>query len=228
MEQGNLSGAYADANALLKRHPESGQAHFALAYVLRYAGLLTDSVHECEAALKLNPGDYRYRSCAWAFLQLGKTDRAMDFVHLDAGSEWATFITPQILLASEKMAEAKSSIRTMPATQRYHRDFLEVCLQLRPSSEQDRIAHETEASLLQEADPERRFNQAAILAFCGEKDIALRLLKTTVGHNYCPYTALKTDPLLMKLRGAPEFNVLIATARECQDNFLSERNRSVQ
>ena len=39
-ERGELIDSYAEAAALVKRRPESVSAHFALAYVLRYAGLL--------------------------------------------------------------------------------------------------------------------------------------------------------------------------------------------
>jgi len=192
--------------------------------VLRYAGLLNDSVHECETALALSPGDFTYRSCAWGLLQLGKTDRAMDFVRLDNGSEWATFITPQILLAAGRISDARDSVRALPASPRYHRDLLEACLQPRPSSELSRIAHETETALLEEADPERRFNQAAILAFCGQNEIALRLLKTAVAHNYCGYSALQSDPLLTKLHGTSGFEQLLSAASECQKKFLASQN----
>jgi len=40
VEQGDLAKAYQDAKALVARHPESAQAHFALSYVLRYGGSL--------------------------------------------------------------------------------------------------------------------------------------------------------------------------------------------
>lgn len=38
-ERGELRNAYAEALALIKRRPDSAYAHFALAYVLRYAGI---------------------------------------------------------------------------------------------------------------------------------------------------------------------------------------------
>ena len=47
-ERGELGDAYAEAAALVKRRPESASAHFALAYVLRYAGLLDESTRECD------------------------------------------------------------------------------------------------------------------------------------------------------------------------------------
>ena len=49
---------------MVKKRPESAQAHFTLAYVLRYVGLLDKSAQECETALALDRGNYYFRSCA--------------------------------------------------------------------------------------------------------------------------------------------------------------------
>ena len=89
VERGDLGRAYDAATDLVRRRPESADAHFALSYVLRYAGMLEQSGKECNEARQLDPGNFAFRSCAWSFVEMGKTDRAMDFVHLDAGSEWA-------------------------------------------------------------------------------------------------------------------------------------------
>jgi len=88
-DEGNIVAAFAQASALVKDRPESAQAHFALAYVQRYAGALDESARECDRALTLDRGNYQFRSCALTFLELDKPRRAMDFVHLDSGSEWA-------------------------------------------------------------------------------------------------------------------------------------------
>jgi uncharacterized protein HemY len=89
VERSESNKAYKQAQELVKRHPESADAHFTLAYVLRYAGLLEEAGHECDVAIALAPGNFTFRSCAWSFSQLGKTGRAMDFIRLDAGSEWS-------------------------------------------------------------------------------------------------------------------------------------------
>ena len=78
-ERGEIGNAYAEASALVKRRPDSAYAHFALGYVLRYVGLLEESAHECDTALALDRGNYQFRSCAWAFVQLGQPTRAMEF-----------------------------------------------------------------------------------------------------------------------------------------------------
>jgi len=66
------------------------------------------------------------------------------------------------------------------------------------------------------------------LSYCGQKDAALHLLRNAIEHNYCAYTALQTDPLLVKLRGTLEFSELLAAAKECQNRFLAQRNQSPQ
>ncbi len=88
-EHGELADASAQAVALVKRRPESAQAHFILAYVLRYAGLLVESAQECRAALALDRGDFQFRSCATTFMQLNQPQMAMEFAHLDRASEYA-------------------------------------------------------------------------------------------------------------------------------------------
>ena len=108
--------------------------------------MLEQSTRECNAALALDPGNYTFRSCAWAFMELGKAARARDFVRLDAGSEWAAYVLPSILLREGKTAEAKEAVKQMPTAPRYHRDLLEACLQMRPPSDLDRIAQQLEAN----------------------------------------------------------------------------------
>ena len=98
-EQGK---AYQDARNLVEKHPESAQVHFMLGYVLRYAGMLEESARECDAALALDPGNWQFRSCTWAFMELGKFTRARDFIRLDAGSEWANYAMPSLLLREAK------------------------------------------------------------------------------------------------------------------------------
>src|SRR5437667_426612 len=125
--QGEVGSAYAEASALVKKRPESAQAHFALAYVLRYVGLLDQSAHECETALASDRGNYIFRSCALVFMELNQQQRAMDFVRLDAGSEWAARTAAYIFLREGKLAEARQSIQKTSANPLMARDLLESC-----------------------------------------------------------------------------------------------------
>ena len=217
METGELGKAYQAAQAFVRRRPENAQAHFALSYVYRYAGMLEQATQECDAALALNPGNYMFRSCAWAFMELGNTARAADYIRLDAGSEWAAYVMPSLLLREGKIAEAREAVKHMPTAPRYHRDLLEACLQLRPASDLDRIAQELEANRANEADPEMLYYQGALLGYCGKEQAAINLLQNAVERNYCAYSNLVSDPLLAKLRTDPAIDGVLTSARECQD-----------
>ena len=225
VERGELGKAYQAAQALVKLRPESGEAHFAMSYVYRYAGMLEQAASECNTATALDPGNYAFRSCAWAFMELGKTERAEEFVRLDAGSEWAAYVTPSILLREGKIQEAREAVKHMPTAPRYHRDLLEACLQLRAPSELDRIAQEDETNLPSDPDAETWYYQGTVLAFCGKKQAALHMLEAAVGQNYCAYSNLLSDPLLAKLRADPAFDKVLTAAAACQEAVRASVNQ---
>ncbi len=218
VERGELGKAYDTAEALVKSRPQSAQAHFALSYVFRYAGMLEQSARECNAAITLDPGNYMFRSCAWTFMELGQTERAMEFLQLDAGSEWAAYVTPSLLVREGKIAQAKEAVKHMPSAPRYHRDLLEACLGLRSPSEQDRIAHDLENNQANELDPELLYYQGAWLGYCGKNQAALRLLQSAVERSYCAYSNMLNDPMLAKLRADQAFNKVLTAAGQCQDD----------
>ncbi len=224
VERGELGKAYEAAESFVKRRPENAQSHFALSYVYRYAGMLEPATKECDAALALNPGNYMFRSCAWAFMELGNTARAADFVRLDAGSEWAAYVAPSLLLREGKITEAQEAVKHMPTAPRYHRDLLEACLQLRPASDLDRIAQELEANRAGELDPEMLYYEGALLGYCGKKQAALNLLQTAVERNYCSYSNLVSDRLLAKLRSDPAIDKVLTLAGECQEAMRTSGN----
>ena len=226
-ERGELAKAYQDAQNLIQRQPKNAMAHFILGYVLRYAGLLDESARACEDALALDSGDYTFRVCSLTYSQLGNPERAMDFIRLDAGSAWYNNNVVRLLWEEGKFAEAQEAVQKLPPDAASYAKFYKACVNRpdtqSPSAEMDRIVREQEPTVLANPDPEDRYLFAADLAFCGEKDAALRMLRSAIEGRYCAYTALQKDPLLTSLRSTPEFAQLLSTAKQCQDNFLAER-----
>ncbi len=216
VERGDLGRAYNAATELVKRRPQSADAHFALSYVLRYAGMLERSTEECNTARQLDPGNFAFRSCAWSFLELGKTDRAMDFVHLDAGSEWAAWVTPYVYLAEGDKAQAYGASKSMGKADTYHRELMEACTAPQKPADMADIVRKSESSTMMEADPEAWYHVGALMAACGQKEPALRLLKAAVQQNYCAYSALLDDPLLKELRKESAFNEVLTAGSNCQ------------
>lgn len=219
VERRQPTSAYRDAQMLVRQHPESAPAHFTFAYVLRYAGMLEESTRECDAALALDPGNYQFRSCAWSFMQLGRTARARDFIRLDAGSEWSRYIMPSLILREGNVEEARQAVKQMPGGPRYGRDLVEACLDPKAGPKLDAIVHQLETTE-PDADPELAFHPGAILTFCGKKSAAVHLLKSAIERDYCAYSQLQFDPLLAKLRGSREYDQLLSEAKQCQQKYL--------
>ena len=216
VERGELGRAYDAATDLVNRRPQSADAHFALAYVLRYAGILDRSTQECNTARQLDPGNFTFRTCAWSFLEMGKMDRAIDFVHLDAGSEWAAWVTPYIYLAQGSISEAHDAARNMGKASSYHRELMEACTASPRPTDLAKIVHDQEASVMTEPDAEAWYHVGALMAACGQNEPALRLLRAAVQQNYCAYGALLDDPLLKDLRKETQFNQVLTAASNCQ------------
>jgi len=216
VERGELGRAYDAATDLVRRQPRNADAHFALSYVLRYAGMLERSTQECKTARQLDPGNFSFRSCAWSFLEMGKTDGAMDFLHLDAGTEWAAWVSPYVYLAEGNMAEARDAAKNMGKAPTYHRELMEACTAAQRPADLAKIVRETEASVMMEPDAEAWYHVGALMASCGQNEPALRLLKAAVQQNYCAYSALLDDPLLKELRKETAFNEVLTAASNCQ------------
>ncbi len=223
VERGELGRAYDAATDLVRRRPQSADAHFALSYVLRYAGMQEKATQECNTARSLDPGNFNFRSCAWAFLELGQTDKAMDFLHLDAGTEWANWVTPYVYMAAGNAEQARESAKNVAKAPAYHRELLVACTQAQRPADMERIVRESVASTMTEADPEAWYHVGALMAYCGQKDAALKLLKAAVQQNYCAYSALLADPLLKDLRKETAFNEVLTAGSKCQETLKEGR-----
>jgi len=224
VERGELEKSYTEMEQLLKRRPEYGYAHFAVSYVLRYAGLLKEAQHECDTALALDPGDYRLRSCSEAFFLDGEYPRAMEYNALDAGSQFSKRDEVIILLRQGRNVEALEKLRTITDDGRYR--LAQACIEKRPSSEIDELSKGVLGFAL--SDPEVRYTTAEIEAFCGRNQVALGLLRQAVQGRFCSYPALDSDPLFSSLRHTAEFQEIRVAAIDCQNKFVAFRNQHRQ
>jgi serine/threonine protein kinase len=218
IEWGELDKA-AEAEALVKRRPDNAEAHFTVAYVYRYAGLLEAAAQECDTALALDPGDFNLRSCAFAYLQLGRTQKALQYVSLDANSAWARNVTPAILLRAGQTAQARQAAEQMTKDAPWYGGLLQTCL-LRPA-EMTQATRAAAPALMLLRDPEMKYLHASLLAYCGQEQTAFDLLRGAIEQNYCASSALQVDPLWARLREKPEFSELQSLANQCQNRFLT-------
>ncbi len=223
VESGEIVKAYQAAKALVTAHPENASAHFALAYVLRYGGAVEESGRECDTALSLDPGNYRLRSCAFTFDQLGNYARAMQFLQLDAGTEWSSSNMHREYIRAGQLAKARELAQTF--RDQAWAQLLSACMD-NPSSENTvRLLREAAASFSADRDPEPPYVVAPDLLFCGQKELALGMIKSAIDHHFCAYSGLQNDSIWTKLRGTPEFAELGSAAKKCRDDFMAERDK---
>ena len=225
-DRGDLVGGYRQAKAMLQNRPQSGQAHFAMSYVFRYAGMFQEATRECDQAMRFDPGNFAYRSCAAPFMTIGDTRRAEDFINLDAGSEWSNYVEVSNLMRAGKPDAARRRLAELAPTLSpfFRPEVMRACLASPPASDLRALATATERDLMSYPDPEPRYNFGMVLSYCGVTDISYHLLSSAIQKNYCMYDGLLHDPLGANLRNTPEFHQLLAAAKECQDRFLAERD----
>ena len=219
VEGGDLGGALEKASDLLGREPDSARAHFTMAYVLRYAGLLENSAGECKAARAVDPRNSAFRSCAFTFLLLGQYDRATEYASVDAGSQYSLGRKMDVLLRQGKRDEALQEIglilppRSTP--------MVEAVLRHRPEEEIEALSRDVEAFFLPQRDSEVKYWAASILAFCGRREAALRMLRRSVEENYLACAAMDRDPLFAGIRDTPEFGRIRALALARQKQIVA-------
>jgi serine/threonine protein kinase len=224
-DAGKLPQAYQEAKAMIEKRPQNGFAHFTLSYVLRYAGLSKEGAEECDLAVRLDPGNYQFRSCTSLFFMIGQYDRAREFANLDAGSEMANNAEIIILLSEGKAAEAVARLRQVPESTFFHTRALEVCYTTPKPPDSEKILQQAEKEIFAYRDPEPRFNQAALFNPCLGNRFTGRLVRSAIEGGYCAYDYLQLDPLFAAFRKTSEYPVVLGQAKQCRDRFLAERDR---
>jgi TolB-like protein len=215
-----LRRSYQDLKDLLRRLPDSARLHFAMGYVLRYAGMLEQSESECDAALLVDAQDAGVRSCAVAFMLHGDYGRARDYLRLDLGSDWQKAITVDLLLREGKEKEAWEA-RPAATPQWGGYRVLLATLEHRPPNEISALAR----AVVPNEDAEVNYFSAAHLAYAGQADAALAMLRITIEGGYCSYPAIDTDPLFARVRRTQAFAQMRSAGIACNKELLANPSR---
>ena len=218
-ERGDLVQAHRIAVELLRRRPDDPNLHHVLSYVLRYGGSLEEAGHECELAVLL-ASKVVWGSCSTTFMELGNYDRSKFFLRKDLSSEWSKAHTLEVLL---RQGRTQDALR-IPAPQIPHWDsykMLLACARGEPATEIRSLASKVEV----DDDPEVNYLFAGHLAYCGQAEAAVRMLKVAIDRNYCSYPAMDKDPFFNSLRSNATFQKLRQASIACHNNFLSDRDK---
>ena len=224
-DAGKLAQAYREAKSMVDKRPQSGFAHFTMSYVLRYAALSKEAAQECDLALRLDPGNYQFRSCAGVFFTTGQYDHAREFLKLDAGSEWSSNVEVQILLREGKTNEALEQLRRLPESSFFHTRALEACYGDPRAPGSAQLLQQFQKEILAYHDPEPKFAQARNFNPCLGNAFTARLMRSAIEGGFCTYDYLQLDPALAGFRKSEEYPALLTQAKQCQDRFIAERDQ---
>ncbi len=211
-------------SAALERNPNSADAHWELGYAYRFAGLLPESVRECERAREIDPQVKLYSSALNSYLYLGEYDRFLnslpqtDSVYIlfyrgfaeyykhDAGSALAHFDRAYVLNSTTFQAALSKALAD--ALRHDSADGLRVLNQTLERVEKRGVT-----------DPEGLYKLAQAFAALGDASAGMKILRRAIDGGFFCYPYFRTDPLLDPLRNQPGFAELMETARTRHERF---------
>src|SRR5580704_7980786 len=207
----------------LKTNGNYAFAHWELGYAYRFAGMLDESVAECERARQLDPFVKANGSVLNAYLYLGQYRRFLESLPVDNSSSilfyrgFGEFHEKQFDQASRDFDRAYELDPTLytgigkALSDSIHQHGAEG-LQLLSGLE--RTVRERGVG-----DPEGIYKIAQAYAVLGDKISAMRTLRMGVESGFFSYPYLSKDPLLNDLRHEPEFEQTLNTARQRHEAF---------
>jgi DNA-binding winged helix-turn-helix (wHTH) protein/TolB-like protein/Tfp pilus assembly protein PilF len=224
IDTGKVEEAVPLLREALKTNPNHAEAHWELGYAYRFAGMLEESIVECERARQLDPLVKANGSALNSYLYLGQYDKFLRslpdlndsaFVVFYRGfgeyyqKNWeqaAKDFDRAFMLDPTLYTQIGKALSDSIA----HRDSegLEILRSLETKIEERGVG-----------DPEAMYKIAqAYLAF-GDKASALRTLRLSIENGFFCYPYFTTDPLLDGLRNEPEFTNLLNMAHLRHEAF---------
>ena len=210
----------------LRNNPNHAAVHWELGYAYRFAGMLKESVAECEQARQIDPFVKANGSALNSYLYLGQYDKFLqslpdvdDSAFIVFYRGFGEYYRKNWVLAAKDFDRAYNLDSTLYtqigkafSDSIAHKDSagLEVLHQLENKIQQHGVS-----------DPEATYKIAQGYAILGDKASALRMLRYSIEHGFFPYPYFITDPLLESIRTESQFPQLLDIARERHTAFKS-------
>jgi TolB-like protein/predicted Ser/Thr protein kinase len=205
---------------MLKINPNNPDAHFSLGYIYRYVGMLEESEREYDIAISLDPKK-GFRSAGITYMYLGKYEKALQGFNLDPESSFNLGWKGQLYLRQGQQDLAleylNRSISLDPNSNTgYWAMSIKAYLE-RNNSEGIRFTKLTEEK--NPTDSEVWYNVANTYGLLGEKDGCIRTLRNAVNGGFYNYPFMLTDYFFDSVRDEPEFQEVLALAKEKYEAF---------
>ena len=207
----------------LKTNGNYAVAHWELGYAYRFAGMLDESVAECERARQLDPFVKANGSVLNTYLYLGQYQKFLESLPVDDSSftlfyrGFAEFHEKEFDQASRDFDRA---YELDPTLYTGIGKALSDSIHERKAEALDRLnGLENKIRDQGVGDPEGTYKIAQAYAVLGDKISAMRVLRMSVESGFFSYPYLSRDPLLNDLRREPEFDQTLNIARQRHEAF---------
>ena len=227
-DAGELDLAYEAVQRMLEIKPNHAEGHFARGYVLRYAGVIDESVREMRYALAADSTNPKFRSAAWTFITIQDYAAMEDAFRLSRLPGLAEAWGGEILRRQGRLEEARSLLKR--AVELDPSGIMGLWAQgvlsgVNGDFEQGRAAARKweQANLV---DAEGWYFVGALFCFNRAPAKCMELLKKSVEIGYYNYTMYENDPFLDGIRDTPEFQELLARVRAESEAFRERHGLS--
>ena len=225
VDTGKVEQAVPLLREALKTNGNYAAAHWELGYAYRFAGMLDQSVAECERARQLDPLVKANGSVLNTYLYLGQYKKFLESLPADDSSfvlfyrGFGEFHEKAFDHAARDFDRAYELDPTL---------YAGIGKALSDSIHQRKaegleLLHESESKIIRRGvgDPEAIYKIAQAYAVLGDKISALRVLRTSVDSGFFSYPYIAKDPLLNDLHSEPEFARILNMARQRYEAFRS-------
>lgn len=224
VDTGKVEQAVPMLRDAVKANGNYAPAHWELGYAYRFAGMLNESVAECESARQIDPSVKANGSVLNSYLYLGEYDKFLQSLP-DAGDSsfllfyrgYGEYYKKDFEHASKDFDRAYELDQSL---------YVQIGKALSES-----IAHrqadglkilrglETRITERGVGDPEAAYKIAQAFAVLGDTSSALRMLRRSVESGFFSYPYIATDPLLNGLRREGQFAQVLEVAHQRHEAF---------
>jgi tetratricopeptide (TPR) repeat protein len=225
-DTGRVEQAVPLLRSVLKDSPNNAEAHWELGYAYRFAGMLNESIAECEKARQNNPAVKISSSAINAYLYRGEYEKFLQSLPMN-DSAYILFYRG---LAEYYLDRRESAERDFDVA--YDRNSSVLPTNVGKALSYGikgknpaglKVLEQTEDEIEEHgvSDPELMYKIAQAYAVLGDKAAALHMLRHSIGGGFFCYPYFVRDPLLQSLRGEREFQELVEQARHRHEQFKS-------
>ena len=229
-----LANLYTDTNRvekavpllrkLLAANPNLAEAHWELGYTYRFAGMLDDSIRECELARELDPNVKINSSAFNSYLYVGKYDKFVASLPTKEDSAFIVFYRGfanyHLKNWDQAAADFNRAYELNPSLYTQIGKAFSYSIKGQ-RAEAAALLRDTEAGIDQRgvSEAEAIYKLAEAYAIIGDKDAALRVMRKSIESGFFCYPYFAADPLLENIRKEPGYETLMGFARTRHEEF---------